>query len=103
MKTRNASDEDTYRGIVTEAISAIGIRKPDKADSYLRIALALDYSRPEAFNILGILMEMKGDRLQAQNYYRAAISLDPSYEPAIDNLDRCVGLKSKGSWNMGRA
>lgn len=30
---------------------------------------------------------MKGGVYQAQNYYRAALALDPTYAPALTNLE----------------
>jgi hypothetical protein len=38
-------------------------------------------------------MEIQGDRIEAQKNYRAALSLDPSYEPAIKNLQRSTDIK----------
>jgi hypothetical protein len=38
-------------------------------------------------------MEIRGDRIEAQKNYRAALSLDPSYEPAIKNLRRSTSEK----------
>jgi hypothetical protein len=41
-------------------------------------------------------MEIQGDRAEAQKNYRAALSLDPSYEPAIQNLHR----STTGKWRQ---
>jgi hypothetical protein len=41
-------------------------------------------------------MEVRGDRIEAQKNYRAALSLDPSYEPAIKNLQR----STDGRWRL---
>ncbi len=50
-------------------------------------------------------MEIRGDRLEAQKNYRAALSLDPSYEPAISNLQRStqMGWKKQGGIALGEA
>jgi hypothetical protein len=40
-------------------------------------------------------MEIKGDRYGAQNNYRVALSIDPSYEPTIKNLQRSTDMKWK--------
>jgi Flp pilus assembly protein TadD len=63
----------------------------------VRKAIFLDPVRPEAFNLLGALMEIQGNREEAQKNYRAALSLDPSYVPAIKNLARST------SWGGKRA
>jgi Flp pilus assembly protein TadD len=72
---------------------SIGDRHFDAAIEHVRKAISLDPGRPEAFNLLGALMEIRGDRIEAQKNYRAALSLDPSYEPAIKNLQRSTDMK----------
>ena len=67
----------------------------------MRRAIFLDPARPEAFNLLGALLEIQGDRIEAQKNYRAALSLDPSYEPAIKNLQRSTEWKPKGAIILG--
>jgi len=62
----------------------------------LRKAISLDPGRAEAFKLLGVIMEVSGDRVEAQKNYRAALSLDPSYEPAIKNLQR----STEGKWRQ---
>lgn len=42
---------------------------------------------PEPNNLLGILLEKKGDHLLAMKHFRAAWALDPAYRPARQNLD----------------
>jgi DNA-binding NtrC family response regulator len=74
----------------------IGDRHFDAAIEHVRKAISLDPGRPEAFNLLGALMEIQGDRIEAQKNYRAALSLDPSYEPAIKNLQR----STNGRWRL---
>jgi len=66
----------------------IGDRHFNAAAEHVRKAISLGPNRPEAFNLLGALLEIQGDREEAQKNYRAALSLDPSYRPAIENLDR---------------
>jgi DNA-binding response OmpR family regulator len=56
-------------------------------------AISIDPKRPEAFNLLGAIVELAGDRGSAQMHYRAALSLDPSYGPAQKNLSRSTSLR----------
>ncbi len=42
-------------------------------------------------NLLGGIAEVKGNRLEAEEYYRAALTRDPGYEPAKLNLERLAG------------
>jgi Flp pilus assembly protein TadD len=74
--------------VVELAKKSIMDRHFDAAVEHLRRAIALDPGRAEAFNLMGALMEIQGDRNEAQKNYRVALSLDPSYKPAIDNLQR---------------
>ena len=86
-----------YGSSIELAKKSIGNRHFDAAIEHARKAIFLDPSRPEAFNLLGALLEIRGDRLEAQKNYRAALSLDASYAPAIKNLERST------SWGWKRA
>jgi DNA-binding response OmpR family regulator len=85
-----------YGSSLELAKRCIGDRHFDAAIEHVRKAISLDPGRPEAFNLLGALMEIRGDRIEAQKNYRAALSLDPSYEPAIKNLQR----STNGRWRL---
>jgi Flp pilus assembly protein TadD len=85
-----------YGTSIELAKRCIGDRYFDAAIEHVRKAVALDPGRPEAFNLLGALTEIQGDRIEAQKNYRAALSLDPSYEPAIKNLQR----STEGRWRL---
>ncbi len=85
-----------YASSIELAKRSIGDRHFGAAVEHMRKAISLDPARPEAFNLLGALMEIQGDRIEAQKNYRAALSLDPSYEPAIKNLQR----STVGRWRQ---
>ena len=96
---RDRLDEHKLVGYVFHielAKKCIGDRHFDAAVEHVRRAIFVDPGRPEAFNLLGALMEIRGDRLEAQKNYRAALSLDASYEPAIKNLHR----STNGKWRQ---
>ncbi len=63
------------------------------AAEYVKKAISIDSSRPEAFNFLGALYEVQGSRVEAQKNYRAALSLDATYKPAQENLNRSTKAK----------
>jgi DNA-binding response OmpR family regulator len=86
-----------YGASIELAKKSIGNRHFDAAIEHARKAIFLDPARPDAFNLLGALTEIQGDREEAQKNYRAALSLDPSYAPAIKNLSRST------SWGGKRA
>jgi len=77
-----------YSSRMELAKKCIGDRHFEAAIEHGRKAIALDPSRPEAFTLLGTLMEVQRNVLEAQKYYRAALELDPTYKPARDNLER---------------
>jgi len=84
-----------YASSIELAKWCIGDRHFDAAVEHVRKAISLDPARPDAFNLLGALMEIRGDRIEAQKNYRVALSLDPSYEPAIKNLRRSTDMRWK--------
>jgi DNA-binding response OmpR family regulator len=59
-----------------------------EAIEHVREAIGTEPGRPEAFNLLGVLLEIEGDRDEARKSYRAALALDPAYRPARENLTR---------------
>jgi DNA-binding response OmpR family regulator len=61
------------------------------AGVYAQKAVFLNPDRPEALNLLGGIAEVKGNPLEADQYYRAATTRDPSYGPAKLNLERLAG------------
>ena len=85
-----------YASHLELAKKCIGDRHFDAALEHVRQAVFIDPGRPEGFNLLGALMEIQGDRAEAQKNYRAALSLDPSYEPAVQNLHR----STTGKWRQ---
>jgi Flp pilus assembly protein TadD len=89
-----------YESSIELAKRCIGDRHFDAAIEHVHKAISLDSGRPEAFNLLGALMEIRGDRIEAQKNYRAALSLEPSYEPAIRNLQRSTTGRRRWTGNI---
>ena len=79
---------DSYAASIELAKRCIGQYHVEAAIEHVRHAISFDPGRPEAFNLLGALEEIRGNRDEAQRHYRAALSLDPSYKPSIVNLQR---------------
>ena len=98
LDEQNAAD---YGSAIELAKRSVGHRNFDAAIEHLRKAIFLDPARPEAFNLLGALLEIQGDRIEAQKNYRTALSIDPSYEPAIKNLQRSTEWKTRGAIILG--
>jgi Flp pilus assembly protein TadD len=68
----------------------------EQAEQYIRTTLSDFPERPEPYNLLGAVMEIKSRWLEAVKFYRAALDLDPTYKPAITNLDRATSFARIG-------
>ena len=71
---------------VGRARVALGERRVAAAEAHARAALGCDGTRPEPFNVLGIVAQLRMDLPAAQRLYRAALALDDRFEPARRNL-----------------
>jgi Flp pilus assembly protein TadD len=101
---REKLDEKKAKDYVSHlelAKRSIGDRSFDAAIEHAHRAISIDPTRAEAFNLLGALLEIRGDRLNALKNYRAALSLDPTYEAAAKNLDRATDWRHRGGVVLG--
>jgi DNA-binding NtrC family response regulator len=104
MLDREKLDEEKvvdYATAIELAKRSINKMHFDAAVEHVRKAIYLDPSRPEGFNLLGALMEIRRDLDEARKHYRAAISLDPTYAPARKNLERVTSFRRHGSIVLG--
>ena len=53
------------------------------------------------FNEIADLLEIKGDWVAAQKFYRAALDIDPTYKPASANLERTTSWHKTGKVDLG--
>lgn len=83
-------EESDYEAMVEIAKHQASERQFEGAIAQTKKAIGADPSRPEAFDLLGMLQETLGDRLEALKNYRVAIDLDPTFESAKQNLDRAT-------------
>lgn len=99
LNEKNASDYSSFLELAKKDITE---RHFESAVLHLKKAIAVDSSRPEAYNLMGVLMEISRDLLEAQKNYRVALTLDPSYESARKNLSRTTMFppsQGKISWD----
>lgn len=96
-----AGTADSYEEHLQLAKLAITERHFDLAAQHLRQALSVEPERAEAFNLLGALDEIAGNRIAAIRNYRAALALDPTYEPARTNLNRATTTPTAGAITLG--
>lgn len=78
------------------AIEAIHVHDYKCARAYLEQAVSLDMESPEVYNLLGILYELNGDRLKAEEFYRVSYYMDQTFSAPAENLDRVGSLFSDG-------
>ena len=76
-------------------------RNLSAAHENTRKAIAMDPGKSEAYNLLGILYEIKHENLEAQKFYRAALDINPTYTPARVNLERLTSFPSVGKIDFG--
>jgi len=74
--------------------SLITMNNLNDALKLLKRAFGMEPYNPQAFNLLGVVYEKQGDLDAACRLYRAALALDPAYQPAEVNLHRLVQLPS---------
>jgi len=98
LDEKKAADYATF---IELAKRSIGQRLFDAAVEHVRKAVSLNPARPEAFNLLGVLMEVRHNQTEAQVQYRAALALDPTFEPARKNLLRLTHRKRDERLNLG--
>jgi DNA-binding response OmpR family regulator len=101
---REALDEESavdYRSLIELTKRHITDRSFAAASETARKAVAADPGQPEAYNLLGVLLEIKGDWLEAQKFYRAALDIDPTFKPARANLDRTTSRKKLDKIDLG--
>jgi two-component system, OmpR family, alkaline phosphatase synthesis response regulator PhoP len=101
---REDLDENTaldYRSLIELAKRHITDRSFAAAREAVRRAVAADPNQPEAYNLLGALLEIKGTWVEAQKFYRAALDIDPTFKPAMENLERTTSWHKFGGIDLG--
>ena len=96
-------DAETYDEYIELARRGITHQDFETAAEYVQKAITLDEEQPAGHNLLGVLHEIRGDRAEAQQSYRRALELDPSYEPARSNVRQSVDPGEHGSFMLDEA
>lgn len=102
---REALDEEN----ALDYTSLVELTKRHISDGSFRLAretvqkaIAADPTQPEAYNLLGAVLEIHNERLEALKFYRVALDIDPTYKPAWTNLDRATSLEKYGRIDLGQ-
>lgn len=79
---------DTFDAYLQFAKQLIVKKKYNDSLEFLKKAIGLDPGRAEPHNIIGAIMEIRGELPEAKKYYSAALALKPGFKQAQKNLDR---------------
>ena len=90
-----------YRALIELAKRYITDRSFADARKTVRKAIAADPGQPEAYNLLGALLEMDGNMFEAQKFYLAAMDIEPKFKPARANLKRTTSWKKSDNIDLG--
>lgn len=80
----------TYEPLVISASELIRQNKLYEAEKKIILAIKTCFDRPEAYNLLGVLNELRHEEKKALMYYRVAYTYDPTYSFANKNIHRLV-------------
>lgn len=79
--------DEMLNSLIVNVREMIGKRKLKECEKIIRQAMSDYPDNAIPHNLMGLLYEKKGDHLGAMKHFRAAWALDPSYHPALMNLD----------------
>jgi DNA-binding NtrC family response regulator len=87
LESRQASRSDAeYAERIERARDRLRARDATGAAAHARAALALDPTRGEALNLLGVAAGIRNQTALAANYFRAALAVEPTCTAAERNL-----------------
>ncbi len=89
-----------YETLIEFAKRCVTERRFEAAREHLKQAIQADMDNSEAFNFLGVIEEVLGNKSEALKNYRISLEKDPAYEPARKNLERATSFALDGSIRM---
>lgn len=87
-KSLTPATANSYEASIEYAKKCINEKNFDEAVEFLKKSISLDTSKGEPFNIMGNILELKGNIDAASRYYNIAHLLDPTNEGILQNLKR---------------
>lgn len=82
--------DNSLNSVIVKAREMMGRHEYRECEKMIRQAMCDYPDNAIPHNLMGLLYEKKGDHISAMKHFRAAWSLDPTYQPALLNLD-CFG------------
>src|SRR5215471_14034309 len=77
---------DDGGALLREAVALLKAGKVDEAEPLLRRTIALTPSNSDAHNLLGVVLDQRGNAAEAETEYRAALRSNPDSISARANL-----------------
>ncbi|MBK6812053.1 MAG: tetratricopeptide repeat protein [Sandaracinaceae bacterium] len=99
--TRRLGPDGAYVALIQQARDAFRSGDRVRAEHLAREALAHDPERAAAYNLLAAVREMHGRHDAAVDLLRAGLAVEPTYEPAKQNLDRLVSHPNRVGIQLG--
>ncbi|MGB7087373.1 MAG: response regulator [Phormidesmis sp.] len=87
---RTTLADDEYDTQISAARNMASVQKYDDAIAVAKQCIGSHPENAAGFNLLGELLEIKGEQSEALKNYRVALDLDPTYQLASDNLSRAA-------------
>ncbi|GAA0125829.1 hypothetical protein UT300019_17310 [Clostridium sp. CTA-19] len=81
-----------FDDLIKKAIIEIKNENFLKATEYIHLAISEDDNSAKPHNLLGIIEEINGNLELANNHYRSAYSLDPTFKASDNNLKRITSF-----------
>ncbi|MBN1907759.1 MAG: response regulator [Deltaproteobacteria bacterium] len=100
LNEENAND---YYALIELAKRYISDRNFKTARDTVKKAISFDPAMPEAYNLLGALHEITEESDEAIKFYRAALDIEPTFKPAMVNLERITSWYKLGKIDFGAA
>lgn len=96
VNTMENERQDSYVPIIENAIDEIKKGERTKARDLIASAMKINPDEPMTHNLLGAIAEEERDFGLALKHYRAANALDPTFQPAISNIERLTTYHING-------
>jgi DNA-binding response OmpR family regulator len=95
VEEETAVEQKAYEDHVEEARRSLREGHVAAALQHARSAINFDPTRPEAFNVMGVVSQVSGRIRDAHRYYDTALAITPSYGPALRNKENVAGVMGK--------
>ncbi|KNZ43532.1 tetratricopeptide repeat protein [Acetobacterium bakii] len=91
------NDQNVFYDSIDAAKKALKEGDYTTAEESIKKAMIENPHSPAVHNLYGILEELLKEDNLAHKHYRAAYALDPTYKPAIRNLERITAFEVRNS------